>query len=425
MELADLIIRRLNQLVTCSGPVPKRKEALKEIGLIEEAAIASYKGKIIYVGNDKDLEKNIKLTPETIILEAEGLVGFPGFIDPHTHLPFAGTREKEFVLRIKGASYQELASQGLGIQTTVRATREITKEKLIELCLERLDTMLRHGTTTVEAKSGYGLDWETEIKQLEVLNEVNQIHPIEIVPTYLGAHEVPPEYRHDKSKYLELLIKNIMPEIRRRKLAEFIDIFCEEGVYSLEETKKLAQEAKKMGFKIRLHADEFSPLGGAELAAELEASSADHLINVSDNGIEALASSSTVAILLPMVPLFLRLEKWPPARRLIEAGATVALATDFNPGSSMTECMPLVIQLAVFLLNFQIEEALQAATINAAFSLGRDRWVGSLEVGKNMDLVLCSMPNYLHLVYHPGPNLVRHVFKKGNWVVQDGQICRT
>lgn len=425
MELADLIIRRLSQLVTCRGPAPKRKKDLEEIGLIEDAAIAAYQGKIVYVGQDKDLEKRVKATPKSLILDADGLVGLPGFIDPHTHLPFAGTREKEFVLRLKGATYQELAAQGMGIQTTVRATREICKEKLIELCLERLDTMLLYGTTMVEAKSGYGLDWDNEIKQLEVIQEVNQIHPIEIIPTYLGAHEVPPEYREDKSKYLELLIEKIMPEIKRRNLAEFIDVFCEEGVYSLEETRKLAQAAKKLGFKIRLHADEFSALGAAELAAELEASSADHLINITEKGIQALASSSTVAILLPVVPLFLRLEKRPPARRLIEAGAIVALASDFNPGSSMTECMPLVIQLAVLLLGFQIEEALQAATINAAFSLGRERWVGSLEVGKNMDLLLCSMPNYLHLVYHLGPNHIRHVFKKGKWVVQNGHLSRS
>jgi imidazolonepropionase len=422
MEQADLIIRHLAQLVTCSGPAPKRKEALKEPGLIEEAAIASFQGRIVYVGSDRELEKKVKPATGATILEADGLVAFPGLIDPHTHLPFAGTREQEFVLRLKGATYQELAARGLGIQTTVKATREISLDKLVDLCLERLNTMLLHGTTMVEAKSGYGLDFETEIKQLEALQKVSEIHPVEIIPTYLGAHEVPPEFRNNKAGYLQLLMEKVMPEIKRRNLAEFIDVFCEEGVYSIEETRTLARAAKKLGFRIRLHADEFSSLGGAELAVELEAASADHLINITERGIAALAGSSTVAILLPMVPLFLRLEKRPPARQLMDAGAAVALATDFNPGSSMTECLPLIIQLAVFLLGFEVEEALQAATINAAFSLGRENQAGSLERGKNMDLILCSLPNYLHFVYHPGPNPVRHVFKKGKWVVQDGKI---
>lgn len=422
MVSADLVIRHLAQLITCSGPAPKRKQALSELGLIEDAAIASYKGKIVFLGHDKDLAKKVRPVKGAEILEAEGLVGLPGLIDPHTHLPFAGTREHEFMLRLKGATYQELAAKGLGIQTTVKATREISRDKLIDLCLERLNTMLLHGTTMVEAKSGYGLDFETEIKQLEVLKKVSQIHPVEVVPTYLGAHEVPPEFRQNKRGYLQLLMEKIMPEIKRRKLAEFIDVFCEEGVYSIEETRTLAKAAQQLGFKIRLHADEFSALGGAELAAELGAASADHLINITEKGIFALARSSTVAILLPMVPLFLRLEKRPPARRLIEAGAAVALATDFNPGSSMTESMLLILQLAVFLLGFQVEEALQAATINAAFSLGREKVAGSLEIGKNMDLILCSVPNYIHLIYHLGPNPVRHVFKKGKWVVREAKI---
>lgn len=422
MVSADLIIRRLAQLVTCCGLAPKRKQSLCELGLIEDAAIASYEGKIVFIGPDKDLERKVKPVTGANILEAQNLVGLPGLIDPHTHLPFAGTREQEFVLRLKGATYQELAARGLGIQTTVKSTREIPIERLIDLCLERLNTMLLHGTTMIEAKSGYGLDFETEIKQLETLKKLSQIHPIEIVPTYFGAHEVPPEYRQNKSGYLQLLIEKIMPEIKQRQLAEFIDVFCEEGVYSIEETRALAKAAKQLGFRIRLHVDEFSSLGGAELAAELEAASADHLINITEKGIAALAHSSTVAILLPMVPLFLQLDKRPPARRLIEAGAAVALATDFNPGSSMTESMLLILQLAVFLLGFQVEEALQAATINAAFSLGRENLAGSLEIGKNMDLLLCSVPNYIHLVYHLGPNPVRHVFKKGKWVVKDGKI---
>jgi len=423
MKSADLIIKNLRQLLTCSGVIPKRKENLRELNLIDEAAIAAYQGKIVYVGPNKGLEKEVRPVAGATILEGDGLVGLPGLIDSHTHLPFAGTREQEFLLRLRGATYQELAAKGLGIQTTVRATREASLEELAQLCLDRLNSMLLQGTTTVEAKSGYGLDWKTEIKQLEALQQAQKLHPVEIVPTFLGAHEVPAEYRENKPGYLELLTRTVMPEVRRKGLAEFFDVFCETGVYSLEETRVLAEEAKRLGFKVRLHADEFSPLGGAELAVELEAISADHLINITPKGLAALAGSSTVATLLPMVPLFLKLAKRPPARQLIDSGAIVAIATDFNPGSSMTESMLLVMQLAVFLLDFQVEEAINAATANAALALERQERIGSLEPGKDMDLILCAVPNYIHLIYHPGPNPVRHVFKKGRWVVRDGGLA--
>ncbi len=424
MKSADLIIRRMAQLATCAGPIPKRKESLLDLGIIEQAAIASLKGSIVFVGPDKELEKEVKPLPEALVVEAEDMVGLPGFIDPHTHLPFVGTREEEFLLRLRGATYQELAAKGLGIQTTVRATRQASQEEMVRLVLERLDSMLLMGTTTVEAKSGYGLDFVTEIKQLEALQKARQVHPVEIVSTFLGAHEVPPEFKENKKSYLQLLAQVVMPEVRQRELAEFVDIFCEQGVFSVEETRFLAEQAKRLGFKIRLHADEFTPLGGAELAVELGASSADHLIHITEKGINSLAKSSTVAIFLPVVPLFLKLKKQPPARQLIDAGAIVALATDFNPGSSMSESMLLAVQLAVFLLDMQVEEALLAATANAAFALNRHKYVGSLEPGKQLDLILCAIPNYLHLVYHLGPNPVRHVFKAGKWVVRDGKISQ-
>lgn len=422
MKSADLVIRGLTQLVTCRGPIPKRKQAMLDLGVVEEAAIASAEGKIVYVGPEANLETEVKVAPGAIVLEACGLVGFPGFVDSHTHLPFAGTREEEFVLRLRGATYQELAARGMGIQTTVRATREISSEQLTQECLKRLNSMLLLGTTTIEAKSGYGLNFEAEIKQLQVLHELQKSHPVEIIPTFLGAHEIPPEYKGNKSAYINLLINEMLPEVKKRGLAEFIDIFCEQGVYSPEETKLIAAAGQRLGFKIRLHADEFSSLGGAELAAEIGAVSADHLINISEKGMVALSQSRTAAILLPMVPLFLRLNKLPPARQLIDSGAIVAIATDFNPGSSMTESMLLSLQLAVFLLGFQVEEAITAATANAAYALERHQRIGSLEPGKDMDLILCSLPNYIHLIYHPGPNPVVHVFKKGKWVVRNGQL---
>ncbi|GAH65632.1 unnamed protein product, partial [marine sediment metagenome] len=255
--------------------------------------------------------------------------------------------------------------------TTVKATREATKEELVSLCLSRLDRMLLHGTTTVEGKSGYGLNFEDEIKQLEALQEADGLHPVDVISTFMGAHEIPPEYKTRKNAYIDLLIDKILPEVKKNNLAEFFDVFCEEGVYSIEETRKLVRAAKEAGFKIKIHADEFSPLGGAQLAAEEGASSADHLINITDEGIQKLAQSQTAAILLPAVSFFLMLEKRAPVRKLIEKETIVALATDFNPGSSMTESMLFVLQLAVFTLKMSVEEAINAATANAAFALAR------------------------------------------------------
>jgi imidazolonepropionase len=422
MITADLAVGGCRELLTCSGPAPKRKEALRDVGLIARGFVASRRGKIVFVGNEKDFRKKVRLESQGVYLDAGSYVGLPGFVDSHTHLPFAGSREQEFSLRLKGLTYKELAERGLGIQTTVKATRSATREELISLGIERLSTMLLHGTTTVEAKSGYGLDLETELKQLAVLRHLDKIHPIDIVPTFMGAHEIAPEYRDRKREYIDFLIGKAIPEVRRKRLAEFFDVFCEEGVFSLNDTRQLVRAAKKSGFKIRIHADEFAPLNGARLAAEEGASSADHLMAITEGGIQSLARSRTVATLLPAVPFFLMQEKRAPARTLIAEGAAVAIASDFNPGSSMTESMLFVIQLAVFTLKMGIEEALNAATLNGACALGRQDEVGSLEPGKKMDMVLCDIPNYLHLVYHLGINPVRHVIKNGKVVVRDGNL---
>jgi imidazolonepropionase len=419
---ADLIVSDCQHLLTCGGPLPKRREALKDIGLIERGCIASFRGKIVFVGNRKELETEVELADDGQWVEAEGMTALPGFVDPHTHLPFAGSREKEFELRLQGYSYQELAEKGMGIQTTVNATRKAAKSELIDLCLGRLDSMLLHGTTTVEAKSGYGLNLADEIKQLEVLRELAKTHPVDIIPTFMGAHEIPKEYKNKKQEYIDLLIHSILPEVRRKDLAEFFDVFCEEGVFSIEESRELIRAAKKAGLKIRIHADEFASLGGAELAAEEGASSADHLLAITEKGIDKIAESSTAATLLPGVSFFLMLEKKAPARSLIDKGAVVALASDFNPGSSMTESMLFIIQLAVFTLKMSIEEAVNAATANAAYALARHHDVGSLEVGKKMDLILCQSPNYSGIIYHLGINPIRHVIKNGKLVVKDGTL---
>ncbi len=422
MKSADLAVLNCEQLLTCRGEIPKRADALQDVGLLEKGCIASYKGRIVFLGEEKEFREEVRLEENGVCIDGTGLVALPGFVDSHTHLPFAGTREEEFVLRLKGYSYQQLAEKGLGIQTTVSETRRASQKELLSLSLPRLDRMLLLGTTTVEAKSGYGLNLKDEIKQLETLQELRRLHPIDIVPTFMGAHEIPVEYRSRKDDYINLLIHKILPEVKEKKLAEFFDVFCEEGVFSLEETRKLVKAAKAAGFKIKIHADEFSSLGGAELAAEEEAASADHLINITEEGIQKLAQSKTTATLLPAVSFFLMFEKKAPARKLIEKGAIVALATDFNPGSSMTESMLFVLQLAVFTMKMSIEEAVNAATANAAYALARHEDVGSLEVGKKMDIVLWDVPNYPTLIYHLGINPLKHVIKNGKIIVKDGKF---
>jgi len=421
MNSADLVVAGCNQLLTCQGPIPKRKDALQDVGLIEKGWIASQKGRVVFVGSEKDFKKAVQPEDDCFVIDGNGLTALPGFVDPHTHLPFAGSREEEFLLRLKGYTYQQLAQKGMGIQTTVKTTRQASLEQLTSLCLSRLDRMLLYGTTTAEAKSGYGLNLEDELKQLKSLQHLDEIHPVDIIPTFMGAHEIPEEYKSNKDEYIELLIDKIIPEVRKERLAEFFDVFCEEDVFSLEDTRKLVKAAKSAGFKIKVHADEFSALGGTELAVEEGAVSADHLINITGKGILKLSQSQTAAVLLPAVSFFLMLEKRAPARKLIEEGAVVALATDFNPGSSMTESMLFVLQLAVYTLKMSIEEAINACTANAAYSVDRHESVGSLEKGKKMDLILCDAPNYPSIVYHLGINPIKHVIKNGKIVVKDGQ----
>jgi imidazolonepropionase len=421
MTSADCVVAGCRELLTCAGPLPKRGRALRQVGLVENGWVASSKGDIVFVGTEDEFLAQVSPEPGAVTVDGRGMVALPGFVDAHTHLPFAGDRAREFGLRIQGWTYQQLAERGMGIQTTVKATRAASLDDLLALCLHRLDRMLLTGTTTVEAKSGYGLNLEDEIKQLEVLRDIAALHPVDIVPTFMGAHDVPPEYRDRREEYVRLLVDALIPEVSKRGLAEFFDVFCEPDVFSIEETRALVQAAKAAGFKIKVHADEFVALGGAELAAEVGAASAEHLIAVSEEGIARLAASDTAAILLPGVSFFLMMDKRPPARRLIDAGAAIALATDFNPGSSHLSSMPFVLQLGVFTLGMTVEEAVNACTANAAFAVGRHGSVGSLEVGKKMDLVLCDIPGYVSLAYELGRNPVRVVLKNGRVVVQDGR----
>jgi imidazolonepropionase len=421
MTSADLVVAGCRELLTCAGPLPKRGRALRDIGLVENGWVASSKGVIVYAGTEEGFLETVMPEPDAVTVDGRGFVALPGFVDAHTHLPFAGDRAREFGLRIQGWTYQQLAERGLGIQTTVKATRAASLDDLLALSLKRLDRMLLTGTTTVEAKSGYGLNLEDETKQLEALRDLAALHPVDVIPTFMGAHEVPPEYRDRRGEYVRLLVDTIVPEVSRRGLAEFFDVFCEPGVFSIEETRTLVEAAKAAGFRIKIHADEFVSQGGAELAAEVGAVSAEHLIAISDEGIARLAASDTAAILLPGVSFFLMMDKRAPARRLVDAGAAVALATDFNPGSSHLSSMPFVLQLGVFTLGMTVEEAVNACTGNAAYAIGRQATVGSLEVGKKMDLLLCDVLSHVSLAYEAGRNPVRTVIKNGKVVVENGR----
>jgi imidazolonepropionase len=349
-------------------------------------------------------------------LDGAGGTLVPGFVDPHTHLPWAGSREEEFARRLAGATYQEIAAAGGGILSTVAATRAAGEDELAAAVASRLDRMLAWGTTTAEAKSGYGLALDDELKQLRAIARAAAAHPVDLVPTLLAAHEVPPEHRADRGRYLDLVCDRIVPAAAEAGLARFCDVFCEQGVFSAAESRRVLEAGARHGLGPRLHADEFVDSGGAALAAELGALSADHLIAVTAEGIEALAAAGVTAVLLPGTSFFLMKNRWAPARRLIEAGVPVALATDCNPGSSYTESMPAILTLAVFQLGLSIEETLTAATLNAACCLGLGGEIGSIEPGKRADLTLLDAPNLLHLAYHYGINPVAAVVKDGRVV---------
>lgn len=415
----SLLIRGAHQVVTPLGKAARRGHELGELEIRPGAVVRCDDGIVSFVGDEA--EHRSRFAPADEILEAEGGCVLPAFVDPHTHPVWAGSREDEFDRRLRGETYMEIAKSGGGINSTVRATRAATAEELLATTTVRLDAFLRHGTTTIEAKSGYGLDLETEIRMLEVIARADASHPVDLHPTCLAAHEVPPEHRSDPERWIEELIDVVHPEIARRGLAEAVDVFCETGVFDLEQTRRLLAGAADHGWRIHLHADELTPLGGAELAVEMGALSADHLLCVTPQGIAALAGSDTVAVLLPGTAFFLRMP-WAPARDLIDAGCAVALATDCNPGSSPTESMPMILALACLGMGMDVAEAVTAATLNAAAAIGRADDLGSVEVGKRADLIVLDGPAYHRLVYNFGVNPVRHVVKSGRPVVLNRQL---
>jgi imidazolonepropionase len=417
---ADFAVRNIGLLATLAGPQPRLGASMRDLGLIERAAVASAEGRIVYAGSDRDLGSQVELEDATVV-DAEGGAVIPGLVDAHTHLAFAGNRDDEIRKRLAGVSYREIAEGGGGIVRTVAATRSALKEDLVRGIRSRLDEMLLQGTTTVEIKSGYGLTTEAELRSLEAIREADLAHPMAVVPTFLGAHEVPVEMRDDRGRYLEMVCQEMIPEVARRRLATFCDVFCEKGVFSVAESRKILETARDHGLKLRLHADELTWTGGAELAGELGARSADHLVFVSGNGMKAMAKASCVATLLPSAAFYLRLPSYAPARELIDAGTAVALASDANPGGGLSPSLPFAMTVACFGMGMSLEEALSAATVNAACSLELGSRVGSLEIGKQMDLLILRSPRLLDLL-RVGVSAIRGVVKGGKLVVKEGRL---
>jgi imidazolonepropionase len=414
MTEIDLIIKNAEELLTLS--LSSREES--GLGIIRNGAVAIKEGRIFWIGKTEELSEKLFLNRKGREIDATGKVVVPGLIDSHTHLIFAGSRENEFEQRIQGLSYLEIAERGGGILSTVEATRKASFDELFLLGKKRLDRMLSKGVTTLEAKSGYGLSLQDELKILKVMKALQENHPIEIVPTFLGAHTVPREFRDARTRYIDLLNKEMIPKVAQERLAEFCDVFCEEKAFTVEESKKILETGKQYGLKPKIHADQLSPGGGAELAAEVGAFSADHLEYVSQEGIKKMAEKGVTAVLLPGASFFLSMKKYPPARDMIEQGVPVSLATDLNPGSSMTESLSLMMTMGCTMFKMTPKEVIQATTVHAARSIGREKEIGSLEVGKQADILLLDIPNYRYLPYHFGVDHVEKVIKKGKIIYQ-------
>lgn len=388
--IADFVIRHARQLITCAGPAPRRGAAQRDASPVADAAIASHRGRIVFVGEDAACDRHVSPTDNAVILDAADATVVPGFVDPHTHVIYAGDRREELRRRLAGATYAEIAAAGGGILSTVKATREATEDELVAAALPRLDEMLRCGTTTAEAKSGYGLTTVAELKMLRAIRRLAALQPIELSPTFLGAHEIPAEYRERRAEYVDLLCGEMIPAVARDGLAEWCDVFCETGVYTPAESQAILEAGRRHGLKPRIHADELAASGGSLVAAHVGARSADHLLFVDGPAAQAMAAADVVATLLPAAAFYLKIGRFAPARMLVEHGVAVALATDRNPGGGFTPSMPFVMALGCFAMGLTLEEALVGATINAAYALDRQQDVGSLEPGKQMDAVIVN-----------------------------------
>lgn len=417
----NLIIRNASELVTNTGFEARKGADMRALTVIPDGAVVIEKGVITRVGPTEAVLEGLDLSGFEVV-DASGKTVLPGFVDSHTHFVFGGYRADEYGWRLEGVPYMDIMNRGGGIINSVRGTREATAAELTGLGLSRLDSMLSLGVTTVEGKSGYGLDAETELKQLRVMREVNGRHPVDVVTTFMGAHAVPPEYKGRGMDFIDLILSDMLPAVVEENLAEFCDVFCEKNVFSVEESRKLMQKAKEMGLKVKLHADEIVQLGGAELAAELGATSADHLLQASDAGVAAMAEAGVVATCLPCTAFSLR-EHYARARYMIDQGCAVALATDFNPGSCFTESIPLVIALATLYMNMTMEEVITALTLNGAAAVGRADTVGSLEAGKRGDVVIHEFPSYRFLPYHIAMPTAETVVKNGEVVYRKQRVA--
>ncbi len=412
------LVDRIGELLTMDvgGGAPLRKSDMALPGAVEDAALVIADGRIADYGKRDEILARYEGEIRDSV-DAGGALVTPGLVDPHTHAVFIAPRELEFEMRIKGRTYMEIAKLGGGILSSTEAVRKASEEELLKAALLRFEMMLSHGVTTVEVKSGYGLETDAELKMLRVIRKLSEMVAQDIVPTFLGAHEVPQEFRPDrKSEYVDLVINEMLPKVAQEGLAQYCDVFCEEDVFDLEDSRKILMAAKSLGLGIKLHADELSPLGGSELGVELGARSVDHIVEISDIGVTLLAASDTAAVLLPGTTFFLGKTKYAPARRLVDEGAIVALATDFNPGSSPTTNLPLVMSIACTQMRLTPAEAWSAATINAAYAIGMEKLVGSITKGKQADIIIWDAENHRQVPYFYGENLVDIVIKKGKIV---------
>lgn len=410
--MSDLLIYNIGTLVTSREIDMPNKNSMENIEVLRDAYIAIKNGNILSLG--EGVYGKQLIDDDTVLIDAKKAVVTPGLIDSHTHLVHGGSRENEMFLKAKGATYMDILNAGGGILSTVKVTKEATKEELVEKAKISLKKMLAFGITTIESKSGYGLDLETEIKQLEVNQILSNEQPIDIISTFMGAHAIPKEYKGKEEDFIKKVIQ-MLPIIKEKNLAEFCDIFCEHGIFSIEQSREILREAKRLGFKLKIHADEIESIGGAELAGELETTSSEHLMAISDDGIIALKNSGVIANILPGTSFYLKKE-YAPVRKMIEYGVQIALSTDYNPGSCPTENLQLIMQIAALYLNMSPIEVLKAVTINGAKSLNKEKQIGSIEVGKKADLVIFNSKSLEYILYHFGVNHTKMVIKNGKIV---------
>lgn len=417
-----ILIKNANEVITLKSNVqgPRTKEQMREIEVVENGSVLIEEDRIIAVGAFEQLAVDFPdLVKRADIIDATGKIVMPGLVDCHTHLVHGGTREQEFNMRLNGSTYMEIMNAGGGIHATTKRTRETSFEDLYEKTMQHLDVFLKHGVTTVEAKSGYGLDWETEKKQLEVAKKLQATHDIDVVSTFMGAHAVPRDYKGREDEFVDIVIHDMLPKVAELKLAEFNDVFCEKGVFTPEQSQRILEAGKALGLTPKIHADEIEPYKGAELAAEVGAISAEHLLVASDEGIQRMAEAGTIAVLLPGTAFFLR-APFARGRLMIDEGVPVAISTDFNPGSSPTMSLPFIMNLACMHMGMTLEEVLTATTINAAYAINRGNQIGSLEAEKQADVVILDVANYKQLQYFYGMNHTNTVIKNGRIVVPDG-----